>query len=146
MSVETNKAVLRRLLEEATNGGNLDLYDELCDPNYIFHDATTPMRGVEALKQTTRMFRDAFPDLHVTIEDLIGEGEMVVMRWTLRGTHRGTWMGMPPTNMEIAMTGVSISRFADGKQAETWQSQDTLGMLQQLGFLPALERALGDSA
>lgn len=146
MSVEANKAVLRRLLEGATNGGNLDLYDELCDPNYTFHDAFMPMRGIEALKQSTRAFRAAFPDLHVTIEDLIGEGETVVMRWTLRGTHKGELMGIAPTGKPITMTGMSISRFANGRQAETWQSQDTLNMLQQLGALPPLERALGDTA
>src|SRR5688572_19856225 len=98
MSVEANKAVLRRLLEEATNQGNLDLYDELCDPNYVYHDAFMPMQGIAALKQSTAMFRAAFPDLHVTIEALIGEGETVVMRWTLRGTHQGELMGIAPTN------------------------------------------------
>lgn len=143
MSAEANKAVLRRLLEEATNQGNLDLYDELCDPNYVFHDSFMPMRGIEALKQSTRMFRAAFPDLHVTIEELIGEGETVVMRWTLRGTHQGEIMGIPPTDKQVTMTGISMSRFAGGKQAETWQSQDTLSLMRQLGVVPALERAVG---
>jgi steroid delta-isomerase-like uncharacterized protein len=87
------------------------------------------------------MFLAAFPDLNITVEDLIAEGDRVVARWTLRGTHQGASLGMPPTGKQVTMPGISVVRLAGGKSAEQWVIHDQLGMLQQLGLVPAPAQA-----
>ena len=82
------------------------------------------------------MYRGAFPDLHFTLEDVIGEGDRVVVRWTATGTHKAEVMGVPATGKRVAVTGIEVSRFADGKLAETWVNWDALGLLRQLGAIP----------
>jgi steroid delta-isomerase-like uncharacterized protein len=89
------------------------------------------------LKGAVQLFRTAFPDLHFTIEDEIAEGDTVVSRWTARGTHRGEFMGTPPTGRTIAVTGMDILHFVDGRIRENWAAFDALGLLQQLGAIPA---------
>ena len=83
------------------------------------------------------MYRSAFPDIQFTIEDLIAEGDKIVTRYTARGTHRGDLQGIPPTGRQVTVTGIIISRFANGKFVEGWLDFDALGMLQQLGVIPA---------
>jgi steroid delta-isomerase-like uncharacterized protein len=85
--------------------------------------------------------RDAFPDVHITIEDQVAEGDRVVTRWTARGTHTGAFQGIPPTGKRGSMTGIDINRFADGKVVECWTNADDLGLLQQLGVIPTPEIA-----
>jgi len=106
--------------------------------NYILHDTTGPVSGAEGLKQFITVFRTGFPDLHFTIEDMIAEGDRVVWRYTARGTQRGELMGIPPTGKQATVTGMVCSRFANGKWAEDWSNFDALGMLQQLGVIPAM--------
>ena len=135
---EANKALVRRFYEEVLERGNLALVDELFASNYVYHEpAVGEVKGPEGIKQLAAMYRTAFPDLRMTIEDLVAEGDKVVSRWTGRGTHRGELMGVAPTGKEMTVTGVVISRIIGGKFVEDWENYDTLGMMQQLGALPA---------
>ena len=93
--------------------------------------------GREGAKQFVTMFRTAFPDLHFTIEDQIAEGDMVVTRWTARGTHRGDFQGVLATGREIRLTGTDIDRMTNGKVVECWAHVDELGLMQQLGVIKA---------
>ena len=135
MSTEQNKAIVRRFLEDYTPA----VVDDLLVPNYIHHDPSLPpemQRGRDAYKQVNSMFRSAFPDLSVTVEDLIAEGNKVAARWIWNGTHRGELMGIPATGKQVAATGTSIHRVAEGKIVESWFNFDALGMMQQLGVVP----------
>ena len=140
MSTEENKALVRRVYEEAINRGNMAVVDELNSPNYVAHDPgfPQPVRGPEGLKQYFMVFRSAFPDVHITIEDMIAEGDTIAVRQTSRGTHQGDLMGMPPTGKQVTVTGIAIHKIANGKFVESWINADNLGLLQQLGVIPAL--------
>ena len=135
MSLEENKALIRRFTEEGWNGGNLAIFDELLPPSYVAHDPMATVQGPEGFKQFYVGCRTAFPDTHVAIEDVIAEGEKVVERWTGTGTHQGPFQGIPQTGKYVTITGMSISRIAGGKIEEAWFSYDALGMLQQLGVV-----------
>jgi steroid delta-isomerase-like uncharacterized protein len=140
---ELNKKVVRRLIEEVWNKGNLPLADELFTPNYAHHDSSTPDvgRGPESEKKRVTLYRTAFPDLQLNVEDIIGEGEIVMARWSCRGTHKGDLGGIAPTGKQFNISGVSIARFAGGKMAEGWVNWDALGLMQQLGVVPELAKA-----
>jgi len=138
MSVEENKAIELRFLEEVVNKGNLAVIDELVAANFIDHSAlpgAAPDR--EGYKQFFAMTRTAFPDFHSTLEDMIAEGDKVVERFTVRGTHKGEFMGIAPTGKQVEVEGIAIHRLAGGKIVEDWFSMDMLGMMQQLGVVPA---------
>lgn len=137
MSVEENKALVRRHVEEAWNKGNLSVLDEIMAPNLVNHNAPpgiTPDR--EGFKQIISMHRKAFSDLHVTVEDMVAEGDKVVNRWTVSGTHKGEYMGIAPTGKQVTLTGISIHRIEGGKIVEQWHEVDMLGLMQQLGVVP----------
>ncbi len=138
MSIEENKAIVRRWMEEVWNEGKLEALDELIGPDYVLHGAADPdlPRGPEGAKQLTAAFRTAFPDLQGTIEDLIAEGERVVCRWTARATHGGEFAGIPATHRPVTFSGIEIVRIADGRIAEGWDEVDVAGILQQIGGLP----------
>lgn len=136
MTTEENKAVVRRLVEEVINNRNLDLVDGLIAPNYEYHDPAQPMRGPQGFKDLMTSYFTAFPDLQFAIEDMIAEGDKVVSRWTARGTHRGELMGIAPTGKLVTVTGIVISRIANGKFVDDWESLDALGMLEQIGAAP----------
>ena len=138
MSTEDNKVLHRRFLEEVMNQRNLALVDELCVPDMVLHNASTTIQGREPYKQYLSMILAGGSDLHVTIEDQIAEGDKVVTRYTTRGTHQEPFMGIPPTGKHITVTGIAITRFANGKAVEEWANADWLGLLQQLGVIPAL--------
>jgi len=134
---EQNKAVFRRIVEEVFNQGRLETADEL-GTGYIEHSpAPGQGPGIEGFKDMVRLFRGAFPDLRVTIEDLIAEGDRVAGRMTTTGTHRGQFLGLAPTGKRFSIAEIHILRFANGKVAEHWGVTDDLGMLQQLGVVPA---------
>ncbi len=138
MSTEDNKATVRRFYEEVFNKKNIAGVDAFVGPNAIDHGLPPGLStGVEGTKQFIGMYLAAFPDLHVTVEDLIAEGDTVTSRWTTRGTHQGELMGIPPTGKQVTVTGIEIYRFAGGKSVEHWLEFDALGMLQQLGVIPA---------
>ena len=117
---EENKAVFRRQEEEIFTQGNLDAADEIYARNYVGHDPINPedIRGLDAAKQAAADYREAFPDLHVTVEDLIAEGDKVAARLRFRGTHLGKLNGIAPTGKRVDCTGIVISRMEDGKIAE----------------------------
>ena len=140
----TNKKASRRIIEEIFGGGNYDLADELLDARSVGHDSAfpEPVSGPDGLKGAARGYRDAFPDLELQIEELIGEGEIVALRWTARGTHKGELFGIAPTGKQATVTGMTIDRYEGGKVVESWTNWDTLGLLQQLGAIPtALQTA-----
>jgi steroid delta-isomerase-like uncharacterized protein len=133
----------RRLIEEVFGAGRFELVDELVAENAIGHDPALPepASGPEGLKQAARGYRDAFPDLTMKVEEIVAENERVALRWTARGTHRGELFGIAPTGKEATVTGITIDRWAGGKVAESWTNWDTLGLLQQLGVVPAAAKA-----
>jgi predicted ester cyclase len=137
MSTEDNKAALRRFYEEVFNQKNLAGVDAFIGPNPIDHGLPPGLSGLEGTKQFIGMYLAAFPDLHVTVEDLIAEGDKVTSRLTYRGTHQGELLGIPPTGKPVTVTGIEINRFAGGKSVEHWLEYDALGMMQQLGVIPA---------
>jgi steroid delta-isomerase-like uncharacterized protein len=140
---ESNKAVVRRLFEEVWNKGQLQVADELLTPNYAHHDSSTPDvgRGPESEKKRATLYRTAFPDLRLTVEDIIAEGETVVARWSCRGTHKGELNGIAPQGKQFNITGVSIARFTNGKMSEGFVNWDALSLMQQLGVVPELGKA-----
>ena len=139
---ESNKAVVRRLFEEVWNKGYLPVTEELFAPNYVHHDPSTPDfgRGPESEKKRAALYRNAYQDMRLTIEDLIAEGENVTARWSCRGSHRGELNGIAPTGKQIAFTGISVARFANGKIAEGWVNWDALGLMKQLGMVEEMEK------
>jgi steroid delta-isomerase-like uncharacterized protein len=134
---EQNKAIVRRSLEELFTHGDLGVADEVFAADYVGHDTELPqpLRGPEEVKRFVAMYRTAFPDLVVSVEDQIAEGDRVVTRFVARGTHRGPLMGIPPTGRKVTVPGISIDRIVDGKSAEAWINYDVMGMMQQLGVL-----------
>ena len=140
---EHNKAIVRRLFAELWNNGNLSVADEIFNPNYEHHDSSTPDfgRGPDSEKKRATLYRTAFPDLHLTIEDVIAEGETVMTRWSCRGTHKGDLNGIAPTGKQITITGVTVARVSNGKMAEGFVNWDALGLMQQLGVVPQLAKA-----
>lgn len=136
MSVDENKALIRRWIE-LWNAQNVAGVDDFVAADYVRHDPNVPeIRGPEGEKQLISMALAAFPDMHISVEDLIAEGAQVVGRLRLQGTQRGEWMGIPPTNKTITIEMVEVYRVSDGKIAEQWVILDALGMLQQLGVVP----------
>src|SRR5712692_5499426 len=110
MAAENNTTVASRWYEEVFNGGHLELIEELFAPNFVDHDPSNPLPGFEGLRQLVNTYRGAFPDIHLTVEDEITEGDKVVTRFTGRGTHKGPLMGIPPTGKRVTITAIDILR------------------------------------
>jgi steroid delta-isomerase-like uncharacterized protein len=143
MCIEENKYVVRRSYEEGVNVHNMHVIDELFDAQFIGHIAgqAEPIRGREAFKKQQIMPRlAAFPDLHVTVVDMIAEGDMVAAREIIQGTHQSEFMGIPPTGKQITIAGTDIYRITDGKIVEEWILADLLSALQQIGAMPKHEQ------
>jgi steroid delta-isomerase-like uncharacterized protein len=139
MTVEDNKAVVRREMAELFNHtGDLDLVEEIIAPDYVSYEPTSgETRGIEGARQFAATYRQAFPDLENTIEDMVAEGDEVVVRFRARGTHQGETEAFgPPTGKQMEITGITIKRVSDGKIVEAWTNFDALGMMQQLGMIP----------
>ncbi|HEV8390651.1 MAG TPA: ester cyclase [Dongiaceae bacterium] len=134
---EQNKARIRRVIEEVYNRGDLAVVDEVAATDLVIHASSQDIRGREGAKQYVAAFRAAFPDLHFTIEDQIAEGDVVVTRWTARGTHRGKFQSLLATGRQIRLMGTDIDRMTDGKVVECWAHMDELGLMQQLGAIGA---------
>ena len=145
MSTEGNKALVRRLIEEVWNQGNLAIFDELYAPDFIFHDPGLPqVRTREEDKQWIAGILKAFPDFQITIDDVIAEGNQVVVRLKAHGTNTGD-IGAPAphpaTGRQVTITGIAIARVANGQFVEIWHQVDWLGLFQQLGLIPAPAQA-----
>jgi len=135
MSVEKNKALVRRLVE-ALNTRSWGVLDEVMAPDYVDHYALPSQKpGREGYEEAFISATNAFPDLQFTIEDMIAEGDKVVARMTFSGTHRGEVMGIAPTNKRVTYTHIHIMRIVRGKVVEDWGFGDRLTSLQQLGVV-----------
>ena len=138
MTMEANKANAQRFLDEVVNGRNLAVIDELLAPDFVDHagpPGVPPTR--DGTKAIMAMLHKAFPDLHATVDDVIAEGDKVVVRTTSTGTMKGEFAGMPPSGKSATWQQVHITRFVDGITVEHWAVIDQLSMLQQLGFAEA---------
>lgn len=137
MSAEENKALARRVIEQMFNEENLEVADELLAPGYVDHDPSLPqdVHGPEGFKQYVGMYRAAFPDLHVQIDDQLAEGDRVATRWTGTGTHNGELAGITPTGKPVTLPGMEIVRIANGKLIEGWEGYDSGTLLRQLGVM-----------
>ena len=137
---EQNKAIVRRIPEEITSQGKLELIDELFSPDFVDH-AFVPELGLspgrEGIKQFISMLRSAFPDINIKVQDMVAEGDKVVVRNIAQGTHQGNFMGLPPTGKSATWSEIHIVGLADGKIAEHWAVVDRLGVMQQLGAIPS---------
>ena len=142
MSAEENKALIRRWIE-AYNERDLEAEAAVLAPDYVAHvpAAPGPLEGLEAWRQFSGSFAQAFPDLRLTVEEIFSEGEMVAARVAFRGTHRGEFQGIPPTGKEVAFTSIEVNRVRDGKVEEHWVELDLLGLMQQLGAIPEPEHS-----
>jgi predicted ester cyclase len=130
---DQNKFIYRRYIEEIFNEGRLEKLNEFVPPDYVLHDAPHGMpSGPEVIKYIVAMFRGAFPDLKITLDDLIVEGDLVAARSTLRGTHRGMIFGIPATGRAVTMPGLTMVRISGGRVCESWVRNDVMGLMSQL--------------
>jgi steroid delta-isomerase-like uncharacterized protein len=129
----------RRVFEEVWNAKKIDAVDEVIAADYVHHDPQSPNvpPGVEGYKQFVRYYLNAFPDIHFEMHERIAQGDTVATRWTVTGTHSGDLEGLPRTGRRISLEGMSITHYKNGKIAESWNVWDALGMMQQLGAMPA---------
>jgi steroid delta-isomerase-like uncharacterized protein len=135
---DTNKAILRRFFEELFTAGDLSVADEIVALSYVNYNAVpgeTP--GREGLKQFVTDLHKAWADLNFVVEDQVAEGDKVTTRWTVTGTHQGEFAGVPATGKPVSVSGTNIHRVTDGQIQEAWLDWDALGMMQQLGVIPA---------
>ena len=139
MSAKEIKALERRAFKEWNKGkaATMTEIDEIFATNVVFHSSIEKdIYGLKEYKQYFSALYDAFPDIHWTLDDLVAEGEKVVVRYTVTGTHKGEYMGVPSSNKKVTFWGIGIDRFAGGKIVEEWARYDTLDFMQQLGAIP----------
>ena len=146
--LEENKAIVRRSIEELWTEGKLSLADELFSENYSHHDPSTPNfgRGPEGEKKRVVLYRTAFPDLQIAIEDIMAEGDRVTCRWSSTGTHQGPLSVIAPSGKRVTVSGMTLNIIAGAKIVEGWVNWDTLGLLQQLGVVPMIIKELAGKA
>ncbi len=139
---EDNKAIARRFFEIFSEG-NTDALEEILAADAADHDPYNPHadEGLEGAKKTIAMYREAFPDIHFDVELQLADGDMVATRWSGTGTHKGALMGVEPTGAKTTTTGIGIDRIEDGKIVESWNSWDTLGLMNAIGAIPQAEAA-----
>jgi steroid delta-isomerase-like uncharacterized protein len=145
MSVEENRTLIHRFVEEVFNRGNLDVVEEIYAPIYVGHTAGLPEQtlGPEGVKEFVELYRSAFPDIRTTIEDIVTVGDKLAYRWTAVGTHQGEFLGVAPSNNAVEITGTTMERIEGGKIVETYNNFDQLGMMRQIGAMPAPEQSEG---
>jgi steroid delta-isomerase-like uncharacterized protein len=145
LTTEENKKISWRLQEEVFGQGKLESVDELLAPDYVSHAPGEPelSRGPEDIKEVVRGYHSAFPDINFAVEKQVAEGDMVVTRWIARGTHRGEFMGFPPSGRRIAVSGMSMDRISGGRIVENWNNWEALEMMRQIGAIPDSEHTQG---
>jgi steroid delta-isomerase-like uncharacterized protein len=136
-----NRELFQRYFDEVANAGDLDRADEFFAADYQHHDPANPdprpVVGPDGVRAHLTSLREAFPDLMFAVDEMVTDGESIVVRWTVRGTNTGNYFGMPPTNKPIEITGMNTWTTRDGKAIEGWVNRDDLGLLQQLGVVPS---------
>jgi steroid delta-isomerase-like uncharacterized protein len=136
---EANKALARRSWKIVDN---LDTIEEIYAPDVVWHEPDQEVRGIDEARQFVTTYKTALPDLNITVEDVVGEGDKAVTRWTVRGTHQGEVEEFgPPTGRQVELKGITIHRIDGGKIVEEWEAYDNLSILQQLGLVPEQEQA-----
>jgi predicted ester cyclase len=139
---DENKAVAMRLFDEVLNAHSLARVDDLYDPNYVPHSLPPGFSSDrEGVKQYHSQYFQAFPDMDLTVDGMIAEGDWVAVHYTGRGTHQGELMGIPPTGKQVTASAVLTLRILDGVIVEDWLDGDKLGLLQQLGVIPSSAQA-----
>ncbi len=135
---ERAEAVVSRIWDEIWNKGDLDVCDEVFAPSYVGYlpGMPAPVKGPEEFKQLVRIYLTAFPDVHLSVHDVISSGDRVVVRWSSHGTNTGPYMGFPPTGRQMEMPGISIFRMEGDKVATEWEQFDTFDLMRQLGAVP----------
>jgi len=141
---EENKRLVKNFFEEVWNNKNLDLLDEVYSPDFVLHalwqntsaGGAIEAHGIEPAKKVIGGWLAGFPDMTVTVDDQVAEGDRVGSRHTSTGTHTETFMGMAPTGKKATITGMTITRIENGKMVEAWTAWDALGMFEQLGLAP----------
>jgi steroid delta-isomerase-like uncharacterized protein len=134
---EDNKALARSSWEEIVNKQNPQAIEEVYAPNFVWHEPDQDIQGYEQAKQFVSAFFKGFPDINISVEDVIAEGDKAVTRYTIRGTHQGeTEEFGPPTEKQMELKGITIHRIEDGKIVEEWEAYDNLSVMQQLGLVP----------
>jgi steroid delta-isomerase-like uncharacterized protein len=129
-----NKALIRRLFAEVWNKGNLRVAGEIFSYDYTMHDPIIKHEpGIQSYERHVTQVRATFPDIKFTIEDLVEEGNKVVILWKAQGTHKAEFLGVPDTGKRVTVTGITVTRLSRGKVAESWANWNALGMMQQLG-------------
>jgi steroid delta-isomerase-like uncharacterized protein len=143
VGLEENKAVVQRAFDSMSEGPDqfVTEHDQIYAPNLVGHFSGMPPVGIDMHRQFGLGTFSAFPDLKRPVEDLVAEGDKVVARWTSIGTHEGDFMGVPPTGKRVTTSGITIFRLENGKIVEEWSESDMLGMLQQIGAIPAPQPA-----
>ena len=137
MPTDRSDSLIRRIFEEAFNQGSLAVVDELLSSDHFAHTAFGGApNGPQGLKWLIAMFRTAFPDIHCTVEDEIRVADQFAAHWTMRGTHKGSFLGNPPTGRPVVVQGIIFARTENGQMVEDWTLIDELGILQQLGLVP----------
>jgi steroid delta-isomerase-like uncharacterized protein len=139
MTVEDNKQLVRRFFDEIFNSQSALAAGTILSPEFVAHHPAFPegIRGPDGIMHVTGMFRAGFPDLHYDIDDLVGEADRVAVRWTALGTHNGPFMGVPSSGRAVRVTGTDIFRSSNGQLVEAWVNSDLLGLMQQIGAIPA---------
>lgn len=137
MPAEANKALFQRYFDEGTNQGSLAVVDEVFATDYLHHDPANvdSIGGLDDVKRHITTLRSAFPDLAFHVQDVVANGEDIVLRWTATGTHTGDYFGIPPTGKTFTITGMNYWRTANGKAIEGWVSRDDMGLMRQLGLM-----------
>ena len=138
MSSDINKALVRRNFEEGLNRRNFSTFDQLIAPDFVHHSFPASQKGPDGYKQILAVFTSAFPDLRVTLEDIVAEGDRVMTRGYFTGTHKGAFFGVPPTGKTVRVSYMDVWRLADGRIAENWVQLDMMALAQQLGCAPAV--------
>ena len=132
MAAADNRAVVQRFFDEVMNGHDASVIDQILAPEFMNHFGGMPPADRETFRRYLPLYPSAFPDVHTTVDDIVAEDDTVAVRFTLRGTHQGEFMGMPPTGRSVTMTGMGLFRLAGGQIVEEFVNEDTLGMIQQL--------------
>jgi steroid delta-isomerase-like uncharacterized protein len=138
MSAEQLKAAAQNFIEKGLNQKDLSAFEAYFSPELTDHALPPGLpSGLEGRKMFASALLAAFPDLHVDVEDLVTDGGKVVTRYSVHGTHKGELMGIPPTDRQVSIGGIAIDRFENGRSIEHWEFYDQMGMMQQLGVIPA---------